>query len=59
MAEILCMDGPWTRAVDVHEAAADAATHLDALVSHAIALNDLGRARYLTGDFPAAADTHT
>jgi hypothetical protein len=49
MAEILCMDGPWTHAVDVHEAAADAATRLDALVSHAIALNDLGRARYLTG----------
>ena len=54
MAEILLTDGPWIRAVDIHQAAADAATHLNKPTAHANAINDLGRVRDLTGDYLAA-----
>jgi tetratricopeptide (TPR) repeat protein len=59
MAETLLSDGPWTRALDIHQAAAEAATYLDKPTAHATALNDLGRVRYLTGDFSAAAEALT
>ena len=58
MAEILINDGPWPRALDIHQAAADAAAHLNKSTAHANALNDLGRVRHLTGDYAAAADAH-
>ena len=59
MAEILITDGPWIRALDIHQAAADAATRLNEPAAHAAAVNDLGQTRHMTGDFPAAADAHT
>ncbi|MEZ0114946.1 tetratricopeptide (TPR) repeat protein [Catenulispora sp. EB89] len=56
MAEILLSDGPWVRALEVHQGAAEAAARLDRPAAHATALTDLGRLRRLTGDSPGAAD---
>ena len=56
MAEILLSEGPWTRALEVHQAAVEAAARLDRPAARATALNDLGRVRRLTGDSPGAAD---
>jgi len=59
LAEILQTDGPWTRALDIHQAAADAAERRQQPEARATALTDLGRMQYQTGDYPGAADTHT
>jgi tetratricopeptide (TPR) repeat protein len=56
LAEILFTDGPWTRALEVHQAAADTAEQSGHHADHATAVNNLGLLRQLTGDFPAAAD---
>jgi tetratricopeptide (TPR) repeat protein len=56
MAEILLSDGPWIRALEVHQAGAEAAARIDLPAARANALNDLGRVRRLTGDSPGAAD---
>lgn len=41
MAEILFSDGPWNYALDVHQAAAEAAERLQRPAAHAVALSDL------------------
>ena len=56
LAEILHTDGPWTRALDLHQAAATTAERLSHAAAHAAALNDLGRLRSVTGDYPGAGD---
>ncbi|MGW7259968.1 tetratricopeptide repeat protein [Streptomyces sp. NPDC054834] len=55
MAEVLRADGPWTRALEVHQAA-EAATRNNPPATRANILNDLGRVRHRTGDLPGAAD---
>ena len=59
LAEILRIDGPWARALHVHQTAARAAEHLGKPADHANALTDLGRMRYLTTDYPGAVDAFT
>ncbi len=59
LAEILLTDGPWTRALDIRQAAADTADRLGHSAAHASALTDLGRVRQVTGDYPAAGDALT
>ena len=59
LAEILQTDGPWTHALQVHQAAAETAERLGRTAAHATALTDLGRVRHLTGDYPGADDAHT
>jgi tetratricopeptide (TPR) repeat protein len=59
MADILFTDGPWPRALEIHQAATAAAARWDHPAARATALNDLGRVRYITGDYPAAVDAHT
>ena len=54
MAEILLTDAPLTRAVQVHEAA-ETAARLDHPAGHANALADLGRVKFLSGEFSEAA----
>ena len=54
VAEILRVDGPWTRALYIHHIAAQAAEHLERPTEHADALIDLGRVRQLTGDMQGA-----
>jgi DNA-binding SARP family transcriptional activator/tetratricopeptide (TPR) repeat protein len=56
LAEILRSDGPWTRALEIHQTAADTAERQNQPAAHADALTNLGRVRYLTGDVPGAAD---
>ncbi len=56
LAEILLSDGPWTRALEVHQAAAEVAGHRHQPAAHATALTDLGQVRHLTGDLAGAAD---
>jgi DNA-binding SARP family transcriptional activator/tetratricopeptide (TPR) repeat protein len=56
LAEILLSDGPWTRALEIHQAAAEVAGHRRQPAAHATALTDLGRVRHLTGDLAGAAD---
>jgi tetratricopeptide (TPR) repeat protein/transcriptional regulator with XRE-family HTH domain len=58
-AEILSLDGPFVRALEIHRAAAEAAERRHEPAARATALTDLGRALNLTGDFQAAADTLT
>jgi tetratricopeptide (TPR) repeat protein len=57
LAEILQSDGPWPRALEIHQAAADVAEHQGYPEAHANALTDLGRARHLTGDHAGAGDS--
>jgi tetratricopeptide (TPR) repeat protein/transcriptional regulator with XRE-family HTH domain len=52
---LLRRDGPWADAVTRHGAAIQAAIYLVDRLGQANALNDLGDARQLTGDCPAAA----
>jgi tetratricopeptide (TPR) repeat protein len=52
---LLRRDGPWADAVTRHGAAIQAAIYLGDRLGQANALNDLGDARQLTGDCPAAA----
>ena len=56
LAEILRTDGPLTRALDLHQAAAETAERQGRPAAHATALTDLGTARRLTGDLPGATD---
>jgi tetratricopeptide (TPR) repeat protein len=58
LAEILQTDGPWTRALEIHQAATAAAARQQQPIARATALTDLGRMRYQTGDYPGAADAH-
>jgi tetratricopeptide (TPR) repeat protein len=54
LAALLYRDGPWTEAVGRHATAVQAAQHLGDRLAHAGALNNLGTARSLTGDFQGA-----
>ena len=56
LAEILRSDGPWARALEIHQTAADTAERRNQPAAHANALTNLGRVRYLIGHYPAAAD---
>ena len=56
LAQIMVTDGPWTRALDIHETAAG---HLGDRHSQAGALTDLGRVRRLTGNASGATDAIT
>jgi tetratricopeptide (TPR) repeat protein/transcriptional regulator with XRE-family HTH domain len=56
MASVFRHDGPWTDASIRHSAAVQAARHLSDRLGEANALIDLGVARRLTGDYPAAAE---
>jgi tetratricopeptide (TPR) repeat protein/transcriptional regulator with XRE-family HTH domain len=55
LAGLLRRDGPWADAITRHTAAIQAAQYLGDRLGQANALNDLGLARLLTGDYPAAA----
>ena len=55
LAGLLRRDGPWADAITRHTAAAQAAQRLDDRLGQASALNNLGAVRWLTGDYPAAA----
>jgi tetratricopeptide (TPR) repeat protein len=59
LALIMNADGPWPRALDVHQAAAATAEQLGDRPGHAGALSDLGRVRRLTGDLTGADDALT
>jgi DNA-binding SARP family transcriptional activator len=54
LAEILRADGPFTRALDQQQAAAQTAERLGQRAAHATALADLGNVRRLAGDLPGA-----
>ena len=55
VAGLLRRDGPRAEAITRHTAAIEAARHLGDLLGQANALHDLGDVRWLTGDYPAAA----
>jgi tetratricopeptide (TPR) repeat protein len=55
LAEFLRRDGPWVDAITRHTAAVQAAQCVGDRLGQANALDDLGNARRLTGDYPAAA----
>jgi tetratricopeptide (TPR) repeat protein/transcriptional regulator with XRE-family HTH domain len=55
LAALLRSDGPWAEAITRHQTAIGAAQHLGDRLGQANALTDLGDARMLTGDYPAAA----
>ncbi|GAA2021419.1 hypothetical protein GCM10009839_18050 [Catenulispora yoronensis] len=55
LAETLRIDGPWTRALQIQQAA-EAASRADSPATHATALNELGQVQRLASDYPAAAD---
>jgi DNA-binding SARP family transcriptional activator/tetratricopeptide (TPR) repeat protein len=59
LAVIMQADGPWPRALEIHEAAAETAERLGQPAAHAAALTDLGRVRRLTGDGTGAAEVLT
>ena len=54
LAETLRIDGHFTRALDLHQSAAETAERHGHPVAHADALLELGRVRWMTGD-PAGA----
>ena len=56
LAEILYTDGPYTRALALHQAAADTAEHHGRPTAHANALTELGIVQRLTGDLAGAVD---
>jgi DNA-binding SARP family transcriptional activator len=56
LAEILRTDGPFTRALEIHQAAAGTAERHGWTAAHAGALNELGSVRRLTGNLTGAAD---
>ena len=56
VSALLRLDGPWAEAVTRHTTAAKAARLLGDRLGEANALNDLGDARYLTGDYPCAVE---
>jgi tetratricopeptide (TPR) repeat protein len=55
IAALLRRDGPWTDAIARHTTAVQATRHLGDRQGEASALNDLGDALYLSGDFRGAA----
>jgi tetratricopeptide (TPR) repeat protein/transcriptional regulator with XRE-family HTH domain len=55
LAGLLRRDGPWAEAITRHTAAVQAARCLGDRLGQANALTDLGAARRLTDDYPAAA----
>ncbi|HEV3294395.1 MAG TPA: tetratricopeptide repeat protein [Streptosporangiaceae bacterium] len=55
LAGLLRHDGPWDEAITRHATAVQAAGQLGDRPGQAGALTDLGDARYMTGDHPAAA----
>jgi tetratricopeptide (TPR) repeat protein/transcriptional regulator with XRE-family HTH domain len=57
LAGLLRRDGPWAEAITRHTAAIQAARHLGDRLGQANALHDLGDVQYLTGDYPAAAQS--
>jgi DNA-binding SARP family transcriptional activator/tetratricopeptide (TPR) repeat protein len=59
LAEILQADGPYSRALEIHRIAADAAELLGDRPAQADALNELGHMRAITGDYPGADDALT
>ena len=59
MAEILRTDGPLSRSLELHQAAADTAERHGWTAAHATALAELGGARRLTGDLSGAAQAET
>ena len=59
LAEILQTDGPWPRALEIHQSAATTAELARHPAAHAAALNDLGRVQQATGDYPSADKTLT
>jgi DNA-binding SARP family transcriptional activator len=58
LAEVLQADGPFTDAIEIHQAAAETAERLHRPAAHANALTELGRMRSMTGDYPSAVDAH-
>jgi DNA-binding SARP family transcriptional activator/tetratricopeptide (TPR) repeat protein len=50
--------GPWALAVTVHSTAAEAARRIPDMLAQATALGDLGRMKYLNGDYPGATQSH-
>jgi tetratricopeptide (TPR) repeat protein len=54
LAQIMLTHGPGTRALDVHEAGAQAAARLGDRLGQALALAGLGGVRFLAGDHPGA-----
>ena len=56
LAEILRIDGPWARALKIHQTAADTARRRDRPAACAKALTNLGIVRRLSGDLPGAGD---
>ena len=56
LAAFLLQEGPWHQAATLHHTAATTARHLGDRPGEANALQDLGRVRSMTGDYPAAAD---
>jgi tetratricopeptide (TPR) repeat protein/transcriptional regulator with XRE-family HTH domain len=54
LSGLLMRDGPYADAIARHQAAVQAAQHAGDRLSRALALNDLGTAWHLTGDYPAA-----
>ena len=59
LAEILRTDGPYPRAVTLHQTAVETAEHHGNPTAHANALTDLGIMRRLSGDPAGAADAHS
>lgn len=59
MAQILRIDGPWSRALEIHLSATEAAENSGDRAAHTDALADLGRVRHLTGDYPGATAAYT
>ena len=59
LAEILQADGPWIRALEIHQSAAVTAERLGCPDAHAAGLTNLGRVRYVTGDLAGADETLT
>jgi DNA-binding SARP family transcriptional activator/tetratricopeptide (TPR) repeat protein len=57
LAEILRSDGPFTRALELQQSAAEAAERHGRPAAHASALTNLGILRCLTGDLAGATDT--
>ena len=56
VAALLRHDGPWSDAILHHTTAVQAARDIEDQLGHANSLHDLGVVRYLTGDYPDAAE---
>jgi DNA-binding SARP family transcriptional activator len=58
LAEILLVDGPFTRTLQIHRIAAETAERLGSPAAQAAALSNLGRVHYVTGDAATAGAAH-